>query len=519
MIMKNGILDSSLGTKEDLLEGPERVRRELNEESNRAARSAIGQFLTPRAIAQFMASRFQRKFNRVRILDAGAGAGALFAATVQALCSRDERPQSIEVVAYETDERMLRYLKDTMAACGAECERRGVMFTGSVREVDFITGSLGQQGNGLFCGEEERFTHAILNPPYKKIGSQTETRRRLDAFGMGTSNLYAAFVWLAAKSLEPGGELVSITPRSFCNGPYFRRYRKAFLALMSLRHIHVFKSRRKAFEEDSVLQENVIVHAVRETGRGHQVELSSSEGADFENVSKRKVALGRVVRPGDPDAFIHLPLDDGDEGALGRMGRFKTTLAELGLEVSTGRVVDFRAKEHLRFAEEPGTVPLIYAANFENGLVRWPRGNRKKPCCMEVSEKTAGLTVPSGHYVLTKRFTTKEERRRVVAAVYDPEVVRAESVGFENHLNYFHAKGKGMASNLAKGLAVFLNSSLCDRYFRVFSGHTQVNAMDLRKMRYPTCEELIHLGKRVGARFPGQEEVDAIFEEECGGDE
>ena len=128
MTIKDAVLDSSLDPREDLLEGPESVRRELNEASDRVARSAIGQFLTPRAIAQYMASHFQRKCDRVRILDAGAGAGALFAATVQVLCARNERPQSIEVVAYETDERMLPYLKDTMAACRDACERRGVAF-------------------------------------------------------------------------------------------------------------------------------------------------------------------------------------------------------------------------------------------------------------------------------------------------------------------------------------------------------------------------------------------------------
>ncbi|HID28928.1 MAG TPA: hypothetical protein EYP19_02860 [Desulfobacterales bacterium] len=126
--------------------------------------------------------------------------------------------------------------------------------------------------------------------------------------------------------------------------------------------------------------------------------------------------------------------------------------------------------------------------------------------------------IPTGYYVLTKRFSTKEEPRRVVAAIYDPNKIEAPFVGFENHLNYFHANGMGLSANFAKGLALYLNSSLFDRYFRLFSGHTQVNATDLRKMRYPSREQLLRLGGRVRQRMPNQEMVDAILEKECEGD-
>ncbi len=49
---------------------------------------------------------------------------------------------------------------------------------------------------------------------------------------------------------------------------------------------------------------------------------------------------------------------------------------------------------------------------------------------------------------------------------------------------------------MAAGLACFLNSTVLDNYFRVFSGHTQVNATDLRNMKYPSGDRLRALGMR-----------------------
>jgi adenine-specific DNA-methyltransferase len=219
--------------------------------------------------------------------------------------------------------------------------------------------------------------------------------------------------------------------------------------------------------------------------------------------------------PGDRDAFIHLAMNDTDDLVMKRMGGFAMSLYELGLDVSTGPVVDFRVREYLRPVPEQGTMPLVYPCHFQNGFVSWPVGSGKKPNAIVSSAQTRDLLATAGYYALTKRFSAKEERRRVVAAVYDPHRIEAPLVGFENHLNYFHSRGQGLSANLAKGLALYLNSSLFDQYFRLFSGHTQVNATDLRKMRYPYREQLMRLGRHVKDRMPDQETVDVILQREC----
>lgn len=491
------------------------VRRSFNRATSRADRSQIGQFLTPAAIAQFMSSMFESGPQQVRILDAGAGAGVLFAACVETLISQEKRPLSIKVVAYETDDAILPHLEETMKRCQSLCTSGGIGFQGIVRSEDFVSGAIAETRESLFVVPGERFTHAILNPPYMKINSQTAMSRRLYSSDIEVANLYAVFVWLSMLLLEPGGQMVAITPRSFCNGPYFRKFRTAFLRTMSLKRIHIFESRKKAFGDDDVLQENIIYHAVRGLQKPKSITISTSEGLDFGKARTLSVPYSRVVHPGDQDMFIHLGVDDADASRAERIKCFTSSLNKLGLSVSTGRVVDFRAREHLRQRPEQETVPLIYPCHFLNGFIKWPVESGKKPNAIASSSRTSDLLVEAGFYVLTKRFSSKEQLRRVMAAIYDPTRIDARLVGFENHLNYFHKQGSGLPADLAKGLAVYLNSTIVDQYFRLFSGHTQVNATDLRKMPYPTHEQLVRLGSYLSERMPDQETIDAIIEKEC----
>jgi len=94
-----------------------------------------------------------------------------------------------------------------------------------------------------------------------------------------------------------------------------------------------------------------------------------------------------------------------------------------------------------------------------------------------------------------------------------PAVAPGARVGFENHLNYFHCAGAGLAPVVAAGLAAFLNSTLVDAYFRQESGHTQVNASDLRRLRYPSSKQLQALGRRVGEAMPEQRTLDRLVAE------
>ncbi|MBI4515759.1 MAG: Eco57I restriction-modification methylase domain-containing protein [Deltaproteobacteria bacterium] len=490
------------------------ARREAVQRLDPRRRILMGQFLTPASVAVFMASMIECNNSVIRVLDPGAGVGSLSAALVAAMCLRPRPPRAITLTAYEIDPVLIGYLQKTLDLCRATSESAGIRFEGRIVTEDFLeVGATTLAGDLFGSGQDERFDTTILNPPYRKIRADSHERKLLRKIGVETSNLYAGFLAVAARLLVPGGEMVAITPRSFCNGPYFEPFRRFFLGSMRFRRVHVFDSRDRTFADDEVLQENIVFRAERTMNRGTDVVVSSSLDPDESCVRTRTIKHDDLVRPSDPDTFIHIVPDAEGDPVRHRIGSLDARLAALGLTVSTGRVVDFRAKDFLRSRPARDTVPLIYPCHLQGGFVEWPNARARKPNALALCARTDDLLVPAEHYVLVKRFSAKEEPRRVVAAVYDPARVAAKRVAFENHLNYFHFRGSGLPPTVARGLAAYLNSTSVDSYFRQFSGHTQVNATDLRSLRYPAWSSLIELGRRIGEVFPAQEELDRLVEE------
>jgi adenine-specific DNA-methyltransferase len=460
-------------------------------------RSERGQFMTPPAVASLIASLVPRLPASVRLLDPGAGCGALTAAFVAEACHRTVRPREIDVVAFEIEDELVDGLRETLARCSDEAERAGISFHSDVRTEDFVEAATRGRRESLFeACRDDNFTHTILNPPYCKISSNSATRRRLSSVGIEVSNLYAAFVALALRSLATGGELIAITPRSFCNGPYFRPFRRMLLQTSALQHVHVFERRDEAFSADAVLQENVIFRATK--GAESRSVTMSVSGGPGRTPRGRRVPYEVVVRSDDLEAFIHLPTGQSDASVADRVRRLPCRLDDLGIAVSTGRVVHFRVREALVEAGTRGAVPLLWSHHVRDGRVEWPREGCRKPQGLLVTDETRGLLVPAGSYVVVKRFSAKEEQRRVTAATVHEGEFDSDGIAMENHLNFFHADGAGVGAEFAKGLAAFLNSEAVDGYFRQFNGHTQVNATDLRSLRYPTRGDLVALGRRAG---------------------
>jgi adenine-specific DNA-methyltransferase len=256
-----------------------------------------------------------------------------------------------------------------------------------------------------------------------------------------------------------------------------------------------------------VLQENII-YAVSRSGHPTTVRLSTSNGPEFPRRKARIVPYSEVVRPDDPDLLIHLPMTPGDDEVVRKIAGLRHSLQDLGITVSTGPVVEFRLRDFIRQQPVGASVPLLYPSHFRNGKLVWPRLDGRKPNAIVNSDETRQWLMPCGYYTNTRRFSSKEEKRRIVAAVLDPDELDGTLVGIENHLNVFHQDGHGLDPAVASGLSAYLNSRLVDQYFRLFNGHTQVNASDLRALRYPALSELRALGKKLNGSQPSQVMLD-----------
>jgi len=66
---------------------------------------------------------------------------------------------------------------------------------------DFIEAAVSLVRRDLFGWSKTPFNAAILNPPYRKINSDSRARRLLREAGIETTNLYAGFLGSLPSSL------------------------------------------------------------------------------------------------------------------------------------------------------------------------------------------------------------------------------------------------------------------------------------------------------------------------------
>jgi adenine-specific DNA-methyltransferase len=446
-----------------------------------AHKQTWAQYFTPPELASFMAKLVagDRSAGRiVRLLDPGAGTGTLGLALARELLEQREI-ERVELYCIEPEPHARRELEQALAAARNELGRR---FEATSLAHDFL--EFAESRFGL-----PPIDLAIANPPYFKLSPK-------DVRGGDAPNIYARFMGIAATLLRDGGRLCFVVPRSYASGSYFRRFRRRFHESMQLEQVHVFESRRAAFERDAVLQENVVVsYAKRPAQAGDRVAISVSHGlADLHERRRFEVARADIVST-DADAVVSLPSSPSQLQLARRIQALPHTLATLGLQVSTGPIVPFRATQLLADADCPQpTVPLLWLQHVRRGRVSWPLGSGfRKP--ERVHARAGKLLVPTANYVVLRRFSAKEEARRLTAAPLLARDCSTTHLGLENHLNYICRPGAGLDVEEARGLAALLNSQVLDEYIRVVSGNTQVSATELRALPLPGRSFIVRLGR------------------------
>ena len=477
------------------------------------SRRELAQFFTPLDVARFMASLARPDRPVQRIIDPGAGTGVLACAVCEVIPSRTGR---VHLDAYEVDPALASMCHMTLAYAKAWLAARGTIFDFTIHQADYVTQN--PIVRGLFDTTTPiRYDIAVANPPYFKLHKFDPRAVAASAVIHGQPNIYAIFMAVTASLLSEGGVMVTITPRSFATGDYFRRFRQHLFAAVVPEAVHLFHSRKEAFRSDAVLQENVILRARKaQPSPSATVAVSASAGAaDLDHRRIRNVPLASVVDLGSRNVIFNIPADESDDEVIRFVRSWPTSLHHLGLEVSTGPVVAFRARKFLVHepAEDKDLAPLLWLQNIRRMTVQWPSDRSAKAQYIRDSLDSRGLLVRNATYVLLRRFTAKEERRRLTAAPLFCGQLPGRAIGLENHLNYIHRPHGEIGRDEAIGLAALLGSALLDRYFRVSSGTTQVNAVEVRALPLPSRGSIMTLGNEIGRQSLGPRDTEEAVAE------
>ena len=469
----------------------------FQEATTSCERKAKGQYFTPSAIAEFMAGLLPLEKREIRVLDPGAGAGVLSAAICDRLL-RQDRLHQVHFDLFETDHDVAPLLHKTAESCRRALSVAGHQMTYQIVRDDFVL-SMAPEEATLFTEPRELYDLVITNPPYFKINKASCYAKAMSQIVHGQPNIYALFLAVSVSLLKTGGSMVAITPRSFCNGLYFREFRRWFLDRMSLDRAHLFHSRSDTFRETSVLQESLITLSTRNDARSGATIVSSSPGRDLNAVQEQTLPTREIVDPLDSDRIIYLPETAQDAEIVRVAQQWDQRFETHGLRISTGPVDMFRASEFL--LDEPSDgVPLLSAHNVSRFETKWPVAKAKWPLAFVDAAESQKHLLPVRNYVLLKRFSAKEEKRRLTAGCLLRRDFPSPRVAIENHLNYIYHAERELTPAETYGIAAVFNSAFFDRYFRTFSGNTQVNATEIRLLHFPDLQAVERIGVRIGKR-------------------
>lgn len=454
-------------------------------------RKKNGQFFTSKETAAFMAELFDVPVNKTHlsILDTGAGSGILSIALIERLQTIPQI-QYIHLVCYENDSKIVGLLKKNLEWASRQST---LHLDYEIREENYILSQM-LEYNGMIGSEPNplKYDMVIGNPPYMKIAKNAPEAKVMPDVCYGAPNLYFLFAAMGMFNLIPNGELVYIIPRSWTSGSYFKKFRQKFLSEGVLEHIHLFVSRDKVFENESVLQEIIIIKMKKTTNIPSQISITTTQSnRDFSKKSVFKVPYSTVVS--GENTYVYLVTNKQEAETLELLNKWTNTLPSIGLKMKTGLTVDFRNRDILRDTAEDQAVPLFYSQHIQDGKVIFPIGKEHE----YIVTSQAGLLQPNANYLFVKRFTAKEEHRRLQCGVYlarkYPDYTK---ISTQNKINFIGGL-RDLSECIVYGLYVLFNSTIYDCYYRILNGSTQVNSTEINSMPVPPLESIERMGKEL----------------------
>ena len=461
---------------------------------SKSKRKKKGQFFTSVKTARFMSGMFDISDcgDSVNVLDPGSGTGILSAALIERL-SKELPNTHIFLTCYETDEDVLPILQANLKYLKSVLKNK-LEYT--VFQKDYILSQSDDfEENLLMSKELKKYDFIISNPPYLRVMKDNPDALAMPKVVHGAPNLYFLFAAMSLFNLKKNSEMVYIIPRSWTSGAYFKAFRQYLLTEGKIEQIHLFVSRDKVFNTEEVLQETMIVKVKKTSEKPTEVLITSSNSSnDFDKVTRLNVSYDAVVS--GEDLYVCLPTSEAEIDVIKKINTYHSTLPDEGLKMKTGIVVDFRQWDELR--KEPGEhiLPLFYSQHIRDGRVNHQPSGKEYDWI--VDEKPS-LIQKNKNYVFIKRFTAKEERRRLQCGVYSPNDFKEYSyIGTQNKINFVdRIDGNEMDSQTTYGVYALLNSTLFDMYYRILNGSTQVNSTEINNIPVPPVNLIKMIGERI----------------------
>ena len=214
------------------------------------------------------------------------------------------------------------------------------------------------------------------------------------------------------------------------------------------------------------------------------------------------------------ELYVYLVTNEEEVSVLKKLHQWDKTLPDIGLKMKTGLTVDFRNRDILRDDAEEGAIPLFYSQHIKEGIVQFPIQKEHE----YVVTEQKGLMQDNHNYLFVKRFTAKEEPRRLQCGVYlSKKFPQYSKISTQNKINFIDGLLTNMSECLVYGLYVLFNSTIYDEYYRILNGSTQVNSTEINAMPVPDINIIQEMGRKImKSKDMSEKNCNIILEGYCG---
>ena len=200
------------------------------------------------------------------------------------------------------------------------------------------------------------------------------------------------------------------------------------------------------------MQETIIVKLCKQKRAVKKVHITSTRSnADFEDESSKSVDYSTIVF--SEEKYVFLPTNDRELEIIESICPLHYTLPEIGLKMKTGLTVVFRNRELLRSAPGNGVVPLFFPQHIQDGIVNFPINKGDE----FITSELTGLIQKNKNYLFVKRFTAKEEKRRLQVGIYlSDRLPEYDYISTQNKINFIDSiDDSDIPLNTVYGLYVY----------------------------------------------------------------